>query len=45
MSEAGSHYVHGTSPEEQRRLSHLNRLLNAGSVKEMALAGGERVLD
>ncbi len=45
MSEAGSHYVHGTSPEEQRRLSHLNRLLNAGSVKEMALTGGERVLD
>ena len=45
MSEAGSHYVHGASPEEQRRLSHLNRLLNAGSVAEMALAGGERVLD
>ena len=45
MSEAGSHYVHGTSPDEQRRLSHLNLLLNASSVAEMALLGGERVLD
>lgn len=45
MSESSSHYVHGTSPDEQRRLSRLNDLLNATSVAEMALAGGERVLD
>ena len=45
MSESSSHYVHGTSPDEQRRLSRLNDLLNSTSVAEMALTGGERVLD
>ena len=37
MSEARSHYVHGTDPEEQRRLSQLNELLNDGSLRELAL--------
>lgn len=45
MSENRSHYVHGTDPEEQQRLSRLNDLLNEGSLREMALAGGERILD
>jgi SAM-dependent methyltransferase len=40
-----SHYLHGTDPEEQARLSLLNDLLNAGSLREMNLGGGERVLD
>jgi len=40
-----SHYVHGTAPEEQRRLTHLNTLLNTGSLREAALERGERVID
>jgi SAM-dependent methyltransferase len=40
-----SHYVHGTAPGEQRRLTRLNDLLNAGSRREAALARGERVVD
>lgn len=45
MSEARSEYVHGTAPDEQRRLSALNRLLNDSSMKQLAIARGERVLD
>jgi SAM-dependent methyltransferase len=45
MTEARSHYVHGTDPEEQHRLSQLNELLNDGSLRELALRGGERILD
>ena len=30
MSDTASHYVHGTDPEEQRRLSMMNDLLNDG---------------
>lgn len=45
MTEARSHYVHGTDPEEQHRLSQLNELLNDGSLRELALKGGERILD
>jgi SAM-dependent methyltransferase len=40
-----SHYLHGTEPEEQARLSLLNDLLNARSLGELKLAGGERILD
>jgi glutathione S-transferase len=40
-----SHYVHGTHPEEQHRLSLLNDLLNGLSLRELRLAPGERVLD
>jgi serine phosphatase RsbU (regulator of sigma subunit)/ubiquinone/menaquinone biosynthesis C-methylase UbiE len=45
MDPSESHYVHGTAPEEQRRLSRLNALLNAGSLDAMALSGGEKILD
>jgi SAM-dependent methyltransferase len=45
MHEAGSHYIHGTEPQEQHRLSRLNDLLNAASLRELGLSGGERVLD
>lgn len=38
-------YVHGTAPPEQKRLTTLNDLLNAAAVRELALAGGERILD
>jgi SAM-dependent methyltransferase len=45
MTEARSHYVHGTDTQEQHRLSQLNELLNDGSLRELALQGGERILD
>lgn len=38
-------YLHGTHPEEQRRLSKLNDLLNEGSLRLIGFRGGERVLD
>ena len=41
----GSQYIHGTSPEEQERLSLLNDLLNASSLRAMRLRPGDRVLD
>ena len=44
MTDSG-HYIHGTEPEEQRRLARLNDLLNAASADALALAPGERVLD
>ena len=40
-----SHYLHGTAPEEQARLSRLNGLLNDLALREMGLEGGERILD
>ena len=44
MSE--STYIHGTAPEEQRRLSLFNDvLLNPASLREIALRGDERVID
>ncbi len=38
-------YLHGTEPEEQRRLATLNDLLNASSLREIAVRQGERVID
>ncbi|MGH8865429.1 MAG: methyltransferase domain-containing protein [Blastocatellia bacterium] len=43
--ETSSEYLHGTDPEEQARLSLLNGLLNVGSLRELRLRGGERILD
>jgi SAM-dependent methyltransferase len=40
-----THYIHGTDPEEQKRLSRLNDLINRRSLTALALEGGERVLD
>ena len=45
MEGSDHHYVHGTDPEEQRRLSRLNALLNASSLGALDLRGGERLLD
>lgn len=39
-------YIHGTSPDEQRRLSLMNDvLLNPASLREMELHGNERIVD
>jgi ubiquinone/menaquinone biosynthesis C-methylase UbiE len=38
-------YIHGTSPDEQRRLALMNDLINRGSLRELALEAGVRVLD
>ena len=38
-------YIHGSAPEEQRRLSRLNELLNLASLRELDLQGGESILD
>ncbi|HXH39556.1 MAG TPA: methyltransferase domain-containing protein [Thermoanaerobaculia bacterium] len=41
-----SSYIHGTSDDEQRRLSLMNDvLLNTAMLREMQLRGGERILD
>lgn len=40
-----SHYIHGTEPSEQERLELMNRLLNDQALRELALAGGESILD
>ncbi len=38
-------YIHGTDPAEQARLSLLNDLLNDRCLAQLALRGGERILD
>ena len=38
-------YLHGVEPVEQDRLARLNDLLNAGSLRELALSPGERVVE
>ncbi|MDH4069476.1 MAG: methyltransferase domain-containing protein [Ignavibacteria bacterium] len=40
-----SHYIHGSSSEEQRRLSTLNELINHSSFEQMNPRRGEKVLD
>ena len=41
-----STYIHGTDPEEQKRLTLLNTvLLNEKSLNELRLKGGEKILD
>jgi SAM-dependent methyltransferase len=38
-------YLHGTAPEEQGRLSLLNRLINDAALREIAVQRGERIVD
>ena len=38
-------YVHGTAPDEQKRLSVLNDLLNDAALRELNLQTGEKILD
>ena len=45
MTRRASQYLHGTAPDEQRRLSALNTLLNDSSAREIAIQPGERVVD
>ncbi|MFI5370282.1 MAG: methyltransferase domain-containing protein [Candidatus Eisenbacteria bacterium] len=45
MTASDHGYIHGTHPEEQRRLSALNDIINARCLEALALRGGERVLD
>ncbi len=45
MTQTPSEYIHGTDPEEQRRLSRLNDILNARSLRELAPRRGESILD
>ncbi len=41
-----SYYIHGSSAEEQQRLTLLNTvLLNDSCLKELTLRGGEKILD
>ena len=40
-----TYYIHGSHPEEQERLSRLNVILNKRYIQEMALKGGETILD
>lgn len=40
-----SAYIHGTEPQEQKRLGLMNQILNDRSLAELALRGGESVLD
>ena len=41
-----STYIHGTSPEEQRRLSLMNDvLLNQAELRELSLRGDESIID
>jgi SAM-dependent methyltransferase len=38
-------YLHGTAPEEQGRLSLLNRLINDAALREIDVQRGERIVD
>ncbi len=38
-------YIHGTSSEEQKRLSVMNAFVNEEALRELGLIGGERILD
>jgi ubiquinone/menaquinone biosynthesis C-methylase UbiE len=40
-----SNYIHGTDPDEQRRLSQLNEELNDRCLREIPVKTGDRVLD
>jgi cyclopropane fatty-acyl-phospholipid synthase-like methyltransferase len=40
-----SEYIHGSSPEEQHRLSLLNGILNESCLRELNLQQGDKVLD
>lgn len=44
-AEGNSHYIHGSEPWEQDRLSKLNVLLNERCLRELQLQGGEHIID
>lgn len=45
MTSTRSRYLHGTDPREQKRLARLNTLINLASLRELAVGGGERILE
>src|SRR5689334_10604799 len=45
MANEESSYIHGTHPEEQRRLSAMNETINDSFLRELHLQGGECILD
>ncbi|MEA2554652.1 MAG: hypothetical protein QOJ65_2828 [Fimbriimonadaceae bacterium] len=45
MAAEESTYIHGTQPEEQRRLSAMNETINESFLRELNLQGGECILD
>lgn len=45
MSTSESNYIHGTSSEEQRRLSLMNEFMNEAALHELGLREGDRVVD
>lgn len=45
MNEGRDGYIHGTAPDEQRRLTRLNELLNRQSLSRLRVREGDRVLD
>lgn len=45
MTTRDGKYIHGTDPDEQRRLSRLNDLLNARSLEALDIHMGDRILD
>lgn len=40
-----SHYIHGSAPEEQARLTRLNQLINTRCQRYLSVNPGDRVLD
>jgi ubiquinone/menaquinone biosynthesis C-methylase UbiE len=40
-----SSYIHGSNPEEQKRLSLLNELINERCIQLLDLEGGEKIID
>jgi SAM-dependent methyltransferase len=40
-----SHYIHGTDPMEQKRLSLMNSILNDESFRRAGIQPGERIID
>jgi ubiquinone/menaquinone biosynthesis C-methylase UbiE len=40
-----SSYIHGSTPEEQKRLSLLNELINERCLQLLDLEGGEKIID
>lgn len=45
MKSGDERYIHGTEPDEQRRLSALNDILNERSLRALDVHPGDRILD
>lgn len=45
MNDEWPEYIHGSSPDERKRLSLLNEILNDACLKELHLKPGESILD